>query len=169
MILLCLLDCFFLEPEQFGKAIAGWQLSVIASSFSGPPLAVNATVNNTFAQGGGQRPNWSGLNAALDNPTVDRWFNTGVFTNAAPYTFGNAPRTYTGLRGDGVRNVDFALHKNTRITEKLNLQFRAEYFNLMNHPQFAPPNANLGAAQFGTVTAQANQPRIVQLALKLSY
>ncbi len=152
-----------------GKAVAGWQVSTIVSRFSGPPLAVNATVNNTFAQGGGQRPNWSGVNPSLDDRSVDRWFNTSVFTNAAPFTFGNAPRTYSGLRGHGVGNLDFSLHKNTRIAEKLNLQFRAEFFNLMNHPQFAPPNANLGAAQFGTVTAQANQPRIVQLALKLTY
>jgi len=101
-----------------GKALAGWQVSGIVSSFSGPPLAGNATVNNTFALGCGQRPNWSGVSPALDDRSVDRWFNTSVFTNAAPFTFGNASRTYTGLRGDGVRNLDFCLHKTTRIAEK---------------------------------------------------
>jgi hypothetical protein len=58
--------------------------------------------------------------------------------------------------------------KNTNIAEKVSLQFRAECFNLMNHPQFAPPNVNFGNAQFGVVSAQANLSRVVQFALKIT-
>ena len=151
------------------KVIAGWEASGIVSVFSGPPLGVTSAVNNTFSQGGGQRPNWNGESPKLSDPTPQRWFNTADFSNPPAYTFGNAGRTFSGLRGQGTSNLDFSLHKNTKLTEKMNLQFRAECFNIMNHPQFAPPNTTLGNAQFGVVTAQANQPRIIQLALKLTY
>jgi hypothetical protein len=72
------------------------------------------------------------------------------------------------LRGDGTRNIDFSLHKNTLLTERINVQFRAECFNLFNHPQFAPPNVNFGNAQFGVVSAQGNLPRVVQFGLKIT-
>ncbi|MEO7144456.1 MAG: hypothetical protein ABI165_13235, partial [Bryobacteraceae bacterium] len=99
--------------------------------------------------------------------TPAEWFNTAAFSNPLPYTFGNAPRTFNGTRDDGVSQVDVSLHKNTTIREKLMLQFRVEAFNITNTPQFAPPNASFGNSLFGVVSAQSNQPRILQLALKL--
>jgi hypothetical protein len=65
--------------------------------------------------------------------------------------------------------LDVTVSKTTRLTEKLGLQFRAEFFNLTNSPRFAPPNISFGNASFGVVSAQGNQPRIVQLSLKLIY
>ncbi len=62
-----------------------------------------------------------------------------------------------------------SLNKATTIHERLKLQFRAECFNLTNTPQFAPPGVSLGAAGFGVVSAQNNQPRILQLALKMLF
>ena len=101
--------------------------------------------------------------------TVDKWFDTSQFTIAAPYTFGNVARTLSGLRSDGLKELDMTLSKTTTIHERLKLQFRAECFNVTNTPQFAAPNTSLGAAGFGGVSAQNNQPRIVQLALKLLF
>jgi hypothetical protein len=150
-----------------GKIARGWELSGILSVFTGSPLGMSSSVNNTFSQGGGQRPNWNGSSPRLSNPTPDHWFDTSVFSNPPAYAFGNVSRTLSGLRGAGVRNADFAVHKNTHLREKLNLQFRAECFNLMNHPQFAPPGQSLGTAQFGVVSAQQNLPRVVQFGLKL--
>src|ERR1043166_3475215 len=150
-----------------GKLVAGWQLSGIWSAFSGDPLGVVSTVNNTFSQGGGQRPNWSGKNPKLDNPSPLRWFDTSQFTNPASYTFGNAPRTFNGTRSDVTRQFDFALTKNTRFRERFNLQLRAEVFNIINSPRFSPPNTSFGSPQFGVVSAQTNLPRVVQFALKL--
>jgi hypothetical protein len=126
-------------------------------------------VNGTFAQGGGQRPNWNGQNPGIDNPTPYEWFNTSVFSTPAASQFGNAPRTFNGARSDKTANYDLSLHKNTNLTEKLVLQFRAEAFNLTNTPVFSPPNTTYGAAGFGTVGSQANQPRIVQFGLKLVF
>lgn len=149
------------------KLTSGWQVSGIYAAFSGGPLGVSSAVNNTFSLGGGQRPNWSGVSAAVSNPTPNHWIDSSVFSNPPAYTFGNAGRTFSGLRSDGTSNLDFSLNKNTRFRERYTLQFRAECFNLANHVQFAPPNATFGNAQFGVVSGQANQPRVVQFALKL--
>ena len=150
-----------------GKLVPGWEVGVIYTAASGGPLGVSAATNNTFSQGGGQRPNWTGVNTRLDNPTPNRWFDTSQFSSPPPYTFGNAPRTFSGSRSHGIEQMDLSLHKNTVLTEKLRLQFRAEFFNLSNSPRFAPPNVNFGAAAFGVVSAQTNQPRIIQFGLKL--
>ena len=149
--------------------MGGWETGLILSLYSGSPLGISESTSTTDAQGGNQRPNWTGVSAALSNPTVQQWFNTSQFTLAPQYTFGNVARTLGGLRSDGLKELDFTLNKTFAIHERLKLQFRAECFNLTNTPQFAPPGTALGAAGFGAVSTQNNQPRIVQLALKLLY
>lgn len=151
------------------RLLAGWELGAIFSNFSGGPIGVTSAVNNTFSQGGGQRPNWSGQNPSIESPTPDRWINAAVFSNPAPYQFGNAGRTLSGLRTDITQQIDMTLGKTTTIHEKLRLQFRAEFFNLTNSPRFAPPNSSYGNTQFGVVSSQLNQPRIIQFGLKLMY
>lgn len=151
------------------KLLGGWQVGGIWTGLSGGPLGVNSAVNNTFSQGGGQRPNWNGGNPCISNPTPARWLDPAVFSNPATYNFGTAPRTYNGCRSDITSQVDVILSKNTRFRERWNLQFRAEAFNISNSPRFAPPNANFGNPQFGVVNAQGNLPRIVQFGLKLMY
>ncbi|MGH9722651.1 MAG: hypothetical protein ACRD8O_20775, partial [Bryobacteraceae bacterium] len=151
------------------KLLGGWEVGAIVLAFSGAPLGMNSAVNNTFSQGGGQRPNWTGVSPRLDGPRPERWFDITQFTTPPPYTFGNSARTYSGLRSDVSRQLDISLVKNTKITERWNLQFRSEFFNLTNTPRFAPPNISQGANQFGVVSAMANQPRVIQFALKLRY
>jgi hypothetical protein len=150
-----------------GKIVGGWEIGAIVSLFSGGPIGITSAANNTFSQGGGQRPNWSGASPALPNPTPDRWINPAPFSNPPAFTFGNAGRTLSGLRSDPTKELDISLHKNTKLTEKLKLQFRAEFFNITNTPQFAPPNSSFGSPQFGVVSGQSNLPRIIQFALKL--
>lgn len=152
-----------------GRVLSGWQLAGIWSAFSGGPLGVTSAVNNTFSQGGGQRPNWTGVNPRLENPRPERWLDAAVFSNPAPFTFGNAPRTFNSARSDGVSGLDLTLSKNMRLAERYLLQLRAECFNISNTPRFDPPNVVFGNPQFGVVNAQSNQPRVVQFALKLSY
>ena len=152
-----------------GRALGGWQLGAIWSAFTGGPLGISAATNNTFSQGGGQRPNWTGVSAKLDNPLPTRWFDTTQFSNPPAYTFGNAARTYGGLRSDGTAQIDITLTKNTKLLENLNLQFRAEVFNVTNSARFSTPNQSFGNPQFGVVSAQNNLPLIVQFGLKLIY
>ena len=151
------------------RLLGGWQVGGIWSAFSGSPLGVTSQTNNTFSQGGGQRPNWNGQNPCVANPTPNNWLDGSVFSNPPAYAFGNAPSNFNGCRADSISQVDVNFAKNTRLWERLNLQFRAEIYNITNATTFAPPNQVLGNAQFGTVNAQGNLPRIIQFGLKLIY
>jgi hypothetical protein len=159
------------NPKGIGGAIVnGWEASAIYTYQSGGPLAFSSATNTTFAQGGGQRPNLIGNPVLPDGErTLTRWFNTAAFAAPAAYTFGTAPRSLGSVRSDGISGIDFSVVKNTKLYESVALQFRAEFFNLTNTARFAPPNTSFGSAAFGQVSAQSNQPRVVQFALKLIY
>ena len=100
---------------------------------------------------------------------MTRYFNTSVFSQPPPFTFGNTGRTLPDVRGPGTRNLDFSLFKNFKLTERLSLQFRAEAFNAFNTPIFGFPNQSYNSPSFGVITTQANSPRQMQFALKLLY
>jgi len=152
-----------------GKTLGGWQMQGVTTFSAGEVLGVTSSNNTTFSQGGGQRPNWNGMNPTLANPTVNEWFNTSVFSQPASFTFGNAARTLASLRASPMKNFDFSFIKNTPLKEQVTLQFRAEFFNLFNTVQFGPPATAFGVSSFGVVSNQQNQPRIVQFALKLLF
>ena len=110
--------------------------------------------------------------------TVDQWINKSNFVQNAALTFGNAGRNI--VRGPGFHNLDFSLLKNFQLHENANLQFRAEFFNVTNHPNFALPANILAAPNFGTLfqtpdAAQNNVglgsggPRLIQFAVKLNF
>lgn len=149
--------------------VGGWQVNGIMTLNSGQPLIFSQTTNNTFSFGGYARPDSTGVDARIENRSIDRWFDTRQFTVAKDYTFGNMSRTHPNLRKDWTRNLDFSMFKNFRFTERWNLQFRAEAFNLTNTPIFAAPNTNVESGAFGTVTAQDNPARQVQLGLKILF
>ncbi len=161
---------FFKARHGFLKAaLAGWEVGTIFSHFSGGPLGFTQNTSVSDSQGGTQRPNWTGINPTLSNPSVYDWFNASQFSTAAQYTFGDVARTLGGVRSSGLRNADVSLNKFFPIHEQFKLQLRTEIFNVSNTPQFAPPNANLGAPAFDTVAVQNNQPRIIQFAMKLLF
>lgn len=155
-------------------AVGGWGLDGTFTVQSGFPLALTTSQNNTHDMGGGSRPNF--LPQACPNgyfisgsaeSRLNRWFNTACFQQPAPFTFGNVSRTMPNLRQDSLTNWDFALFKNFGLGERLKMQLRGECFNLFNTPQFGAPNTSLGSQNFGIVTSQANQPRLIQVAAKL--
>jgi hypothetical protein len=101
---------------------------------------------------------------------LTQWFNTGCFSQPAAFTFGNEPRVDPTLRSAGIANWDFSAYKNFPFSEdRARLQFRAEFFNIFNRVQFAPPNTQFGTSQFGVISTQANQPRLVQFALRFLF
>ena len=85
------------------------------------------------------------------------------------YGFGSESRTDPNLRFPGIANWDFALFKNTKISDRIGLQFRAEFFNTFNRVQFSPPGNAQGAATFGVISNQYNSPRLVQFSMRLNY
>ncbi|HEU0121800.1 MAG TPA: TonB-dependent receptor [Bryobacteraceae bacterium] len=149
--------------------VGGWQTNGIFTINSGLPLIFSQTTNNSFSFGGYQRPDAVGGDARIDNRSIDKWFDTTQFRIARSYTFGNLSRTHSNLRSDFTRNLDFSMFKNFKFSERFNMQFRAESFNIMNTPVFSAPNTNVESGAFGTVTGQSNPPRSVQLGLKLLF
>jgi hypothetical protein len=144
--------------------LQGWQLSGISRFESGTPLTVTIPGDRAGTGSGGQRPD-AVTPVALEK-TFSRWFSTSSFANPALGTFGNAGRGL--IRGPGINNWDVSFIKRTPIVEGVDLQFRAEFFNLFNHTQAAGVNTSFGAAAFGQVTS-ARDPRITQLALRLLF
>lgn len=160
----------FFKSGPAAKILGGWQVEGITAVQTGETLGIgDATNSSDSTNAAGQRPNWNGTDPAISNPSVGRWFNTSVFSQPATFTFGNSPRTFGTLHASPARNFDFSAIKDTRLTERFALQFRCEFFNLFNTPQFGPPNTSYGAGPFGTVSSQQNNARIIQLALKLQF
>ena len=153
--------------------LRGWQTNGLWTFQTGFPFTVTLLpgVDNSntgipsIQFGVVDRPNLVG-NPHLSNPGPDAWFNTGAFAISPYGTFGNAGRNI--LTGPGYSSVDVSVIKNTPIREGLTLQFRAEFFNLLNSPNFFLPESFLGSPAFGRVLA-AGTPRRVQFGLKLLF
>ena len=153
------------------RLISGWQINTVGVMQTGVPLIVRGA-NNEQAN----RPNSTGQSAKLDNPTRERWFNTDVFVNPPLYTYGDLGRVLPDARTPGTVNFDLSLIKDTIIGERLNVQFRAEAFNFMNHVNLRAPNTSFSAgadgfnrsATFGTIT-RARDARVIQFGLKLIF
>ena len=142
--------------------MGGWQINGISTLQTGltfTPTLNAATVNT----GGGSRPDRIG-SGKLDNPDPSRWFDTSAFATPAQFTYGNAGRNI--LYGPGRVNFDFSLFKDFRITESLKIQFRTEFFNLFNTPQFDLPNATIGSGPAGTITSIVGIPRQISVWVK---
>ncbi|MGH9664028.1 MAG: TonB-dependent receptor, partial [Bryobacteraceae bacterium] len=135
--------------------LGGWQMNGICTFQTGQPLTI--TTQNTSNSGSTTlRPSNNGQSAAASGAIESRlgeYFDTSVFSQPAPFTFGTTGRTLPDVRGPGVDNLDFSLFKTFKPTERMAVQFRAEAFNLLNKPQFGFPNQNLSSGQFGVVSS----------------
>ncbi len=124
-----------------GKIVEGWSLSGIVNLQSGNPWSPRLSIDRSGSLDFFDRPNLVGEPQTRVNP--DAALNARAFAYPALGTFGNLGRN--ALTGPDFRNLDFALVKNTRFgpEKRLNLQFRAEFFNLFNHPNFNAPRGVL--------------------------
>ena len=158
--------------------IGGWEATVIEHATSGFPI-FDIDSNNTsgvgFVNANGSaliRPNMT-CNPAMSNPTLSEWFNTSCFSQPASGQLGNAPRTLP-VGGPDFVNTDFSIIKHFVPREGWRVDFRTEFFNLWNHPQFGAPGGNGSGADFNTpqfavINYSVNNPRLVQFALKLAF
>lgn len=153
--------------------LSGWQTYGIVILQTGRPFTValpseidnSGTGRSTLGFGANDRPNIIG-NPVLANPTPDMWFNTAAFTFPPFGQFGNAGRNI--LTGPGYENINASLVKNTALSERFNLQLRAEVFNLFNRPNFNLPDNFLLSPNFGRITS-ARDPRHIQFGVKLLF
>ena len=153
--------------------LTGWQTVGIVTLQSGRPFTVallseidnSNTGRSTLGFGANDRPNVIG-SAELSHRTPDQWFNASAFAFPPFGSFGNAGRNI--LDGPGFKSVSASLIKTTKLREGLDLQFRAEAFNLFNHPNFDLPDNFLGSPTFGKILSAEN-PRHIQFGLKLLF
>jgi hypothetical protein len=161
-------------PTTADKIVAGWGIEGITTFQDGFPLKLTTSVNQTQSYSPTSLPNALCGDASFHGKAEARlnaWFNTSCFAQPAPFTFGTEPRVDPHLREQDINNWDFTAYKNTAFGpgERFVVQFRSEFFNLFNKPEFGPPGTTFGNAQFGVVSSQVNNPRLIQFALRFSY
>ena len=177
-------------------ALGNWQVTVIEKITSGFPLFV-VNSNNGIFSGSGVNFAWNGnslnrpdqvgdpnkagpvaanpgCSAPSEVHTIQNWFNPCAFIPAPDGELGDANRA--PATGPGFSNTDLSLIKKFRVTERVGLDFRTEFFNLFNHPQFYLTGSSLTQMQdisapstFAKVTQTVNNPRVIQFALKLNF
>jgi hypothetical protein len=164
---------FIANGGVLSAILTGWQTFGIVTLQSGRPFTVallpeidnSNTGRSTLGFGANDRPNIAG-NPKLSSRTSDQWFNTAAFVFPAFGSFGNAGRNI--LDGPGFQNVNASLMKTTTLKEGIDLQIRAEAFNLFNHPNFDLPDNFLGSRTFGKILS-AQSPRHIQFGMKLLF
>jgi len=161
-------------PFGHGR-MGGWQINAIATLLSGFPFTPQIGANRS-GDGDTRNPDRPSANPSFSGPVVlgspNQWFNPNAFVLQTAGTYGNLGRGV--YRGPGLADLDVSLFKTTKITERTNLQFRAEFFNALNHVNFGTPNATVfsGTAfnpSAGLVTVTATTSRQIQFGLKLVF
>jgi hypothetical protein len=156
-------------PAVVDAVLGGWRVGTILTLESGLPFTPNAGRDTTnIGTGAGNRPNMvSDPNLAANQRTVDRWFATEAFAQPPLYTFGNAGRNI--VEGPGIINVDASLTKKVSFGGTRDLEFRAEVFNVANHPILGRPDTNLLSATYGRISSTRIDSRQIQLALRFVF
>jgi hypothetical protein len=157
------------------KVAGGWQLNGIFTALSGFPFTPLIGANRS-GDGDIRNPDRPSLNPAFTGPIVTgdprQWYNPAGFVLPTPGTWGNLGRGV--FTGPGLTELDMSLFKNMPIAERTSLQFRAEFFNLMNHANFGNPNTTAfsgtaPSASAGLITTTATTSRQIQFGLKLIF
>ncbi len=152
-------------------ALHGWQATGIGQYQTGAPFTVTSGLDNSRTGIGRDRAKFTGVSPeppAGADKTV--WFNPAAFAVNDIGTFGTVGRG--AFYGPRLFSWDMGFFKNNRITEQVNLQFRAEFFNIFNQVNFNNPNTNVSGGGFGRITSthpNAGDPRIIQFGLKLLF
>ena len=152
-------------PGMVNAVIGEWQLDGDIVHQSGAPLAWGDIIFN------GDIHN---IPLPADQQSADEWINVNAgFNRVASQQLANNIRTFplrfSGIRAQGQTIANFSLIRNYHVAERLSAQFRAEVYNVANHPVFAAPNTTPSSSAFGTVTSDVSEPREWQFALKLIF
>jgi hypothetical protein len=157
--------------------LGGWSVNVIERAESGFPIFVYDSFNQSGVNFLDNFASWNRPDQVCDpkssHPTLLKWFNTQCFVAPPQGQLGTASRT--PVYGPDFVNTDFSAVKRFRVSEAMNVDFRAEFFNLFNHAQFndpgssSTPGADLNAGSFGKINSTVGNPRVIQFALKLNF
>lgn len=158
----------FLQNNPLRYVVGDWSLGSVMTIQSGAPVTIQTQTNSTQANSAGaQRADvLRDPNLPAGQKTIQRWFDTTAFAQPAQYTFGNQG---IGLvRADGIININCSLIRMFPVGERKQLQFRGEFFNLPNHPNFGNPGHQFEGAGFGIVNS-ARPARQVQFGLRMTF
>jgi hypothetical protein len=153
--------------------VGGWSLDSVVTLQSGQPIAVFNAASRLAD--GNQRPNVvcsqlrTGLSWSEAAQTGLPYLNQDCFADPGDNIPGDAPRHFSNLRGEGIRNLDLSFTKEFQIRERSQLQIRAEMFNVANHQRFAFPDVGSGDGSFGTVTSTTNNYRRMQFGARFQF
>ena len=160
------------------QVVGGWNLNGVTTIQSGLPVGITSRFNNLNAFGGRQTPNRVLGQSAETSGSVSerlggrfadqRYFNVNAFEQPEPFAFGNMGNFLPDARDPAYVNWDLSIEKDFPFSERVRLQFRAEFFNFFNHTVFRRPNTSFGNNNFGNITA-AESARVGQLGLKLYF
>ncbi len=166
-------------PFKGNRFVEGWQISGILSRTTGYPLLLTTGFDQALVGGsatGNQRPSLApGFTAdSIEQDIRTQWYNPAGFALQTPGTPGNLGRNI--IRGPKLFNMDLSVLKDTKLTERLKLQFRAEFFNILNHENFAAPSLSIFTATGAvnptagliTATNPGTTSRQIQFALRLA-
>jgi Carboxypeptidase regulatory-like domain len=157
--------------SQWGKAaeyiLGDWQINAIASYFGATPIDITTGANTLgTASAVGQRPNYTGAPLYLNTSDSTQHLNPLAFARPAPGQLGTLGKG--SVRGKAITNIDFSMAKNWRYKERYGFQFRAEFFNVFNHPNFVGFDTDIRNSTFGTLNS-VNAPREIQLGIKFTF
>jgi len=157
------------------RLLSGWQVNLISTLLSGFPFTP-VIGSNRSGDGDTRNPDRPDVNPAFSGPVIlgnpNQWYNPNAFALPTPGTYGNLGRGV--YRGPGLADLDFSLFKDTRVTERSTLQFRAEFFNILNHANFGTPNSTVFSSgaisgSAGLITTTTTTSRQIQFGLKLIF
>jgi hypothetical protein len=154
--------------------VNGWEVNPIFTFQSGFPFTVTSGVDNSLTGIGQDRADYLGGGSAQlsygrsHNDQIQQWFDISKFAVNTSGTFGNSGRYI--LRGPRYMSSDLALIKGAKVGERMNLQFRAEFFNVFNSVNFKLPVSTISSAQAGKITSVVqDSQRIIQFGMKVRF
>lgn len=159
----------FLSNGILGKILGNWQTSGILSAQTGAPIAISAACTMPGVSGlGCYADRFQNANLPDGQQSMSRWFETTAYANPGPYSFGSGSRTEPNLRNPGTFSFDTVFSRWQPIKERLRLQFRAEFYNLLNHPNLGAPSTGITSSTFGVITSKSGN-RTAVMALRLEF
>lgn len=150
-----------------GRVIGDWEIGGIAVMQSGLPFTVQVPGSPSNTSNASRANPVAGVSPIPSNQSINLWFNPAAFTTPSAFTWGTLGRN--SLNAPALYNFDFSVAKKIRFHESRELQFRSEFFNGLNHPEFGLPNATVGVGGAGTITSTQRSNRQIQFALRLAF
>jgi hypothetical protein len=150
-----------------GHIVGGWEIGGIVVMQAGLPFTVTVAGSPSNTGAGSRANAISGANPYPSSQSINLWFDPAAFTTPPAFTWGTLGRN--SLNAPALYNFDFSIAKKFQFSEARELQFRTEFFNGLNHPQFGLPSATIGVGGAGTITTTQRSNRQMQFALRLAF